>query len=127
MLAVVVFVAAVLVLGLDGLIPFGLLLAFTTGSDDDEASRSVLRTPRNLGLAAAMAAALAVLWLWRLDLPESVVVAAAGALVALPIALQESAVDAARDRTVWVTRRSLILGLWGFVVMVHVWAAGLSV
>jgi hypothetical protein len=30
-LAVAVFVAALLVIGLDGLIPFGLLLAFSTG------------------------------------------------------------------------------------------------
>src|SRR5687767_12475492 len=35
-LAVVVFVAALPFLGLDGLIPFGLLLAFSTGSDEDE-------------------------------------------------------------------------------------------
>ena len=34
-LAVVVFVAAVLVLGPVGLIPFGLLLAFSTDSDED--------------------------------------------------------------------------------------------
>ena len=52
-LAVVVFVAALLVLGLDGLIPFGLLLAFSTDSDE-EARRSVILTRSNLGLAAAM-------------------------------------------------------------------------
>src|SRR3954452_24272181 len=47
-LAVVVFVAAVLVLGVGGLIPFGLLLAFSAGSDEEESRRSVSLTPRNL-------------------------------------------------------------------------------
>jgi hypothetical protein len=55
-LAVAVFVAALLVIGLDGLIPFGLLLAFSTDSDEQETRRSVILTPRNLGLAAAMVA-----------------------------------------------------------------------
>ena len=53
-LAAAVLVAAVLVLGLDGLIPFGLLLAFSTDSDEEETRRSVILTRRNLGLAAAM-------------------------------------------------------------------------
>ena len=96
-LAVVVFVAALLVLGLDGLIPFGLLLAFSADSDDEEASRSVSLTPRNLGLAAAMVAAFAWFWLWHLDLTESTLVVIAGALIALPLALEESAGDAARE------------------------------
>jgi hypothetical protein len=47
-LAVAVFVAALLVIGLDGLIPFGLLLAFSTDSDEQETRRSVILTPRNL-------------------------------------------------------------------------------
>jgi anti-sigma factor RsiW len=55
-LAVAVFVAALLVIGLDGLIPFGLLLAFSTDSDEQETRRSVILTPRNLGLAAAKVA-----------------------------------------------------------------------
>ncbi|HEX8769326.1 MAG TPA: hypothetical protein VF711_01015, partial [Acidimicrobiales bacterium] len=49
-LAVVVAVASVVVLGLDGLIPFGLLLAFSTDSDEDETGRSVSLTRRNLSL-----------------------------------------------------------------------------
>ena len=90
-LAVVVFVAAVLVLGPIGLIPFGLLLAFSTGSDEEETGRSVILTPRNLGLAAVMMAAFAWFWLGHLDLPASTLVVIAGALIALPLALQESA------------------------------------
>ena len=39
-----------------------------------EASRSVILTPRNLGLAAAMVAAFAWFWLWHLDLTESTLV-----------------------------------------------------
>ena len=44
-LAVVVLVAALLVLGLDGLIPFGLLLAFSADSDEEESRRSVIAHP----------------------------------------------------------------------------------
>ena len=43
-----------------------------------------------------MVAAFAWFWLWYLDLPESTLVVIAGALIALPLALQESAGDAAR-------------------------------
>lgn len=131
-LAVVVFVAAVLVLGPFGLIPFGLLLAFSTDPDEEETRRSVILTPRNLGLGAAMLAALAWLWLWHLDLTASTLVVIAGALIALPLALQESAGDAARDRTIAVTKRSLILALWGLVVFAYldqergVWLFGLA-
>jgi hypothetical protein len=120
-LAVAVFVAALLVIGLDGLIPFGLLLAFSTDSDEQETRRSVILTPRNLGLAAAMVAAFAWFWLWHRDLSESTLVVIAGALIALPLALQESASDAARDRTIAVTKRSLILALWGLVVFVYLY------
>src|SRR3954463_4580436 len=120
-LAVVVFIAALLVLGLDGLIPFGLLLAFSTDSDEEKARRSVILTRRNLGLAAAMVLAFAWFWLWQLELPESMLVVIAGALIALPLALQESARVAARDRTVVVTKRTLILALWGLVVFVFLY------
>jgi hypothetical protein len=120
-LAVVVFVAALPFLGLDGLIPFGLLLAFSTGSDEDETERSIILTPRNLGLAAAMVAAFAWFWLWHRDLSESMLLVIAGALIALPLALQESASDAARDRTIVVAKRSLILALWGLVVFVNLY------
>ena len=62
-LAVAAFIAAVFVLGPIGLLPFGLLLAFSTGSDGEETGRSVILTPRNVGLAAAMLAAFAWIWL----------------------------------------------------------------
>ena len=123
-LAVVVFVAALLVVGLDGLIPFGLLLAFSADSDEEESRRSVIVTPRNLGLAAVMSAAFAGFWLWHLDLTESTLVLIGGALIALPLALQDSAGDrAARERTVAVTKRSLILAIWGLVVFVYLYYA----
>ena len=73
-LAAVTVVASLLVLGLDGLIPFGLLLAFSTDADEEESGRSVILTRRNLGLAAAMVAAFAWFWLWHLDLTESMLV-----------------------------------------------------
>ena len=69
-LAVVVFVAALLVpdFGKFGLIPFGLLLAFSTGSAEAESERSVILTRRNLGVAAAMVAASGGsgcgIWIW---------------------------------------------------------------
>ena len=56
----------------------------------------------------------------------------AGALIAVPLALQESAGHAARDRTIVVTKRSLILALWGLVVFAYlyqergVWLFGLA-
>jgi hypothetical protein len=122
-LAVVVFVAALLVLGLHGLIPFGLLLAFSVDSDEEETRRSVILTRRNFGLAAAVLAAFVWFWLWHLDLSEWTLVVIGGALIVLPLALQESAGDAARERTIVVTKRSLILALWGLVVFVNLYYA----
>jgi hypothetical protein len=119
-LAMVVLVASVLVVGLHGLIAFGLLLAFSADSDEAGARRSVILTRRNLGLAAAMVAAFAWFWLWHLDLPQSTLVVIAGALIALPLALQESAGEAASKRTIVVTKRSLILALWGLVRLVTI-------
>ena len=118
-LAVIALVAAVMVLGPFGLIPFGLLLAFSTDSDEAETRRSVRFTPRNLGLAAAMMALFAWFWLWHLELTPSTLVAIAGALIAMPLALQDSAGDAARDRTIVVTKRSLILAIWGLVTFAY--------
>lgn len=120
-LAVVVFVVAVLVPGLAGLMPFGPLLALSIDSDDEEAKRSVAPTLRNLGLAAAMSAALAWFGLWYLDLKTSTVVVIAGIVMALPLALEESTGNATRESTVVVTKRSLILALWGLVVFVHLY------
>ena len=122
-LAIVAFIAALLVLGLHGLIPLGLLLAFSVDSDEEETRRSVILTRRNLVLAGAGMAAFVWFWLWHLDLPESALVVIGGALIALPLALQESAGDAAHDHTIVVTKRSLILALWGLVVFVYLYYA----
>ncbi len=130
-LAVVLFVAAVSVLGPLGLIPYGLLLAFSA-DNDEKARRSVRPTRWNLALAAAMMATFAVFWLAYLALPPSTIVAVAGALIALPLVLQESADEVAQARTVVVTKRSLILTLWGVVIFVYlyqergVWLFGLA-
>lgn len=121
LLAVAVLIAALLVLGLDGLIPFGPLLAFSVDSDGEETRRSVVLSPRNLGLAAAMLAALAWFSLWYLDLTGSTLVLIAGVLMALPLWLQESTGDATHESTVAVTKRSLILALWGLVTFVHLY------
>ena len=122
-LAIVAFIAALLVLGLHGLIPLGLLLAFSVDSDEEETRRSVILTRRNLVLAGAGMAAFVWFWLWHLDLPESALVVIGGALIALPLALQDSAGDAAHDHTIVVTKRSLILALWGLVVFVYLYYA----
>ncbi len=122
-LALVVFVAAVLVVGPDGLIPFGLLLAFSTSSAEEEARTSVALTPRNLGLAVVMAAAFTWFWLWHLSLSEPTLVLIGGALMALPLALQNSAGHTASGRTVAVTTRNLILAIWGLVVFVDLYYA----
>jgi len=131
-LAVAAFFAAVFVIGPIGLIPFGLLLAFSTGSDEEETGRSVILTPRNVALAAAMLALFAWFWLGYADLPAPTLVVIAGALIAVPLALQESAGEAARHRRIVVTQRSLILALWGLVVFAYlyqergVWLFGLA-
>jgi hypothetical protein len=122
-LAVAVIVAAMLVVGLVGLIPFGLLVAFSTDSDEEESKRSVAQTPRNAVLAAAMVAVFAGFWLWHLALTESTLVLLGAALMTLPLALQGSAADAAGGRTVVVTRRSLILAVWGLAVFVGLYYA----
>ena len=67
-LAVAAFFAAVFVLGPIGLIPFGLLLAFSTGSDEEETGRSVILTPRNVALAAADGGLFAWFWVGYADL-----------------------------------------------------------
>ena len=122
-LAAVMFVAALLApeFGMIGLIPFGLLLAFSTGSDEDRTRRSVILTRRNLALAVAMVVAFCWFWLWHVDLPASVLVAIAAVLIALPLALQDSAADEARVRRVVVTKRSLILALCGLVTFAYVY------
>jgi hypothetical protein len=122
-LAGAALVAALLLVGLVGLIPFGLLVAFIADPDEEASRRSVAATPRNFGLAAVMAAALAVFWWWHLDLPESTLVLLGGALMSLPLALRDTADDAASERTIVVTKRSLILALWALAVFVGLYYA----
>ena len=120
-LAVTAFFFSVFILGPIGLIPFGLLLAFSADTDEEEIGRSVILTPRNVGLAAAMMAAFTLFWVGYADLTASTLVVIAGALIAFPLALQESAGHAARDRTIVVTKRSLILALWGLVIFAYLY------
>jgi murein DD-endopeptidase MepM/ murein hydrolase activator NlpD len=68
-----------------------------------------------------MSTVFAVFWMWHLDLTESTLVVIAGVLIALPLALQESVGDAAKKRTIVVTKRSLILALWGLMVFVYLY------
>ena len=89
-LAALVFAAALLDLGLDGLIPFGLLVAFGLGSGSVDARRSVVLSRRNFAVSAVMVAAFAWFWLWHLQLTESTLLLTAGSLIALPLTLQES-------------------------------------
>jgi hypothetical protein len=117
------FVAALLVVGLAGLIPFGLLVAFSAASDDDRSGRSVSLTRRNAVLAVAMVAAFAVFWLWHLDLMESTLVLLGAALMTLPLGLEDSAADAAGRPTVVLTKRSLVLAVWGLALFVGLYYA----
>jgi murein DD-endopeptidase MepM/ murein hydrolase activator NlpD len=119
-LAVATFVAAVFFLGPVGLIPFGLLLAFSTDSDEGGATWTLGPSPRNLGLAAAMVAAFAWFWLGYSDLDTSTLVMIAGTLIALPLALGDGD-SASRGRTVTVTKRSLVLALWALVAFAYLY------
>ena len=117
-LAAVTVVASLTAVGLVGLIPFGLLLAFSTDADAWERGRSVIRTRRNLGVLVAMVAASFWFWWWHLDLPETVLVVIAAVLIALPLALQESVSEPGPGRTVVLTQRSLILSTWALVIFI---------
>ena len=77
---------------------------------------------RNLAVSAVMVAAFAWFWLWHLQLTESTLLLTAGSLIALPLTLQESE-SPARERTVSVTRRNLVLALWALVVLVDLYYA----
>ncbi|GAB3517674.1 M23 family metallopeptidase [Arthrobacter monumenti] len=120
-LAVPALVAAVLFLGPVGLIPFGLLLAFSTDSDEEATWRSVRLSPRNLGLATLMAVAFVLFWLGYSDLDTSTLVMIAGTLIVLPLALRESAGDAVRERTLAVTKRSLVMTLLALVAFAYLY------
>ena len=117
-LAVAMLVAALLVVGLVGLIPFGLLVAFSADPDEDRIPKSVHLTRRNAVVAVAMVAVFTGFWLWHLDLTESTLVLLGAALMTLPLGLMDDAADAAHRPTVVVTKRSLILAVWGLVVFI---------
>lgn len=120
-LAVAVLVVAMLEpnLGMLGLVPFGLMLAFST--DPAESSRPLILTWRNAGLVTAMIAAASWLWLAHLDLEGWTRVAIAGALIAMPLALKESVPGKLQERMVGFTKRDLILALSGFVAFVFLY------
>ena len=77
---------------------------------------------RNVAVFAVMVAAFAWFWLWHLQLTESTLLLTAGSLIALPLTLQESE-SPARERTVSVTRRDLVLAFWALVVLVDLYYA----
>jgi len=118
-LAAVVLVAALLELGQHALIAFGLLLVLSTRPDDESDRRSVILTRRNLGVAAAMVAVFVWFLLWHVDLTEPMQVLLGGALIGLPLALQDPPVQATAQHTVALTKRSLVLAVWGLVVFVN--------
>ncbi len=120
--AVLVFAAALVDFGLDGLIPFGLLIAFGAGSGDVKAGRFVVLSRRNLAVSAVMVAVFAWFWLWHLQLTESTLLLTAGSLIVLPLTLQESETPA-HAGTVSVTRRDLVLAFWALVVLVDLYDA----
>jgi hypothetical protein len=73
--------------------------------------------------AGVVLTGLAGFWLWDLDRTESMLVLIGGALMALQLALQDAAVDAASGRTIVVTKRSLVLALWALVVSIYLYVA----
>ena len=121
--AVAVFVAALLGLGTDALVAFGLLLAFSTDIDEEESGRAVVATPRNVALAAVMVAGFAWFWLERLDLTELELLMVGAGLIAMPLALQDAVAPPERRGAVWVTRRSLVLAISGAVIFLNLYYA----
>ena len=118
--AAAVLVAAVLILGPDGLIPFGLLLVLSADPDDDNGRRAVILSRRNLGVAAVMALAFAWFWLWHVR-PDRVDAGADRRRTDRPAArpCRTPPVTPLRRRTVAITKRSLVLAMWGLVVFVN--------
>jgi murein DD-endopeptidase MepM/ murein hydrolase activator NlpD len=118
-LAALTFFGGLFLVGRWALVLFGPFLALST-SDEDAGADVAGRSRLNLGLAAATTAAFAWFVLRYQDLSESTVVVLAGALIAVPLALQPAA-GTAGLRRVAVTKRSLILAVWGLVVFVVLW------
>jgi hypothetical protein len=123
-LSALMFVASLLILGPWGLIPLGLLLAFSTRSHPGQAEPVVLNSRRNLGLGVATAAALVCFSLQYSALLPSTLMIVGSAVLATPLALQESATSRARASAVALTRRSLILALLGLLVFVVLYQDG---
>ena len=121
--AVAFLVAALLGQGTDALVAFGLLLAFSTDIDEEESGRAVVATRSNTALAAVMVAIFAWFWVERLALTDLALLLVGAALIAMPLALQDTVVDPERRRAVWVTRRNLILAISGAVVFVNLYFA----
>ncbi len=121
MLAGVTLVGAVLGLGLDGLIVFGLLIVLGADPDEPGVFRSVAASWRNRAVAALMGCMFGWFWLAHADLAASSRMTIAGALVALPLTLAQPAADVATGRTVSLTSRNLVLGIWALVVFVEVY------
>jgi hypothetical protein len=62
LLAGLALVGSVLGLGLDGLIVFGVLLAFSADPDEPGGTRSVTAAPQNFAVAALMGALFVGFW-----------------------------------------------------------------
>ena len=120
--AVLVFAAALLDLGLDGLIPFGLLIAFGLGSGevDSQAGGRALPTQRRRGRGDGGGVRVVLAVASPADRVDAL--ADCRLLIVLPLTLQESE-RPARERTVSVTRRDLVLALWALVVLVDLYYA----
>jgi hypothetical protein len=119
--AAAVLVAALLGLGTDALVAFGLLLAFSTDIDEEDSGRAVGATHRNVALAAVLAVVFAWFWVERLALTELELLVVAAALIAMPLALQDAVAAPERRRAVWVTRRSVVLAMSGVVIFVNLY------
>ena len=121
--AAAVLVTALLGLGTDALVAFGLLLAFSTDIDEEESGRAVVATPRNIALAAVTVALFACFWMERLALTELGLLVVGAAVIAMPLALQDAVAAPERRRAVWVTRRSLVLAISGAVSFLNLYYA----
>ena len=114
-----VLVAALLGLGTDALVGFGLLLAFSTDIDEEEAGRAVMATPRNIALAVVMVAVSAVFWVEHSAFNDLELLVVGAFLTAVPLALQDLVHEPGRRPAVWVTKRSLILATCAAVVVIN--------
>lgn len=106
-IAALAFAAALFVIGLVGLIPFGLLIVLITEPDP---GRSIAYGRRNIALAGAGLLTFAYLTLAYFNLTETVLVLLGVVLLLLPLALTESGASAQAGDAV-LTKRSLVVAL----------------